>query len=332
MAHNHAAFLDGTGTTLRIGPSPMPKAGAGELVIRNHAIAINPIDGFQQATGAYLESFPVVLGHDIAGEIYEVGSGVTKFQKGDRVIAHCWGMITKQHEDAGFAEYSRVKAGVTALLPTNVSFTEGVAMPVAIGTAASALYDNLQLPLPSQNATSTGKVLLVYGGSSSVGLTTTQLASAAGIRAVAIASERNHGLCKEMGASQVLDQKDPDLVDKLVAAIGKKDDFVGIFDTISWDDTYANDYKILEKFGSSRLLITHPVPENVPAGVQAKMVFSLGGFAFPVWEQWVPKALQSGALKCRPKPLVVGRGLEKIQDGINRHAKGVSAQKVVVEL
>ncbi|EME84751.1 uncharacterized protein MYCFIDRAFT_42071 [Pseudocercospora fijiensis CIRAD86] len=332
MAQNHAAFLDGTGKPLRVGASPMPKAGAGELVIRNHAIAINPFDGFQQATGAFLESFPVVLGHDIAGEVYEVGSGVAKFQKGDRVIAHCWGTATKQHEDAGFAEYSRVKAGVTAVLPPSISFIEGVAMPVAIGTAASALYDHLRLPLPSDDAITTGKVLLVYGGSSSVGLTATQLASAAGIRIVAIASERNHSLCKEMGASQVLDQKDPDLVEKVVESIGKKDTFVGIFDTISWEDTYANDYKILEKLGSSNLLITHPLPENVPAHVQAKMVFALGEFAFPVWEEWVPKALQSGALKCRPKPLVVGKGLEKIQDGIDRHAKGVSAQKVVVEL
>ncbi|KXT16659.1 hypothetical protein AC579_8057 [Pseudocercospora musae] len=58
----------------------------------------------------------------------------------------------------------------------------------------------------------------------------------------------------------------------VLETIGTKDDFIGIFDAISWDDTYANDYKILEKLGSSTLLITHPLPENVPAGVQAKMV------------------------------------------------------------
>ncbi|KXT01344.1 hypothetical protein AC578_6655 [Pseudocercospora eumusae] len=51
----------------------------------------------------------------------------------------------------------------------------------------------------------------------------------------------------------------------------------------------AKDYKILEELGSSILLITYPLPENVPAGVQAKIVFSLGEFAFPRWEQWVAK-------------------------------------------
>lgn len=45
MASNEAAWLDGAGKPLRVGPAEMPKAAEGEIVIRNHAIAINPVSG-----------------------------------------------------------------------------------------------------------------------------------------------------------------------------------------------------------------------------------------------------------------------------------------------
>lgn len=51
-----------------------------------------------------------------------------------------------------------------------------------------------------------------------------------------------------------------------------------------------------------------------------------------VWADWLPKALANGTLKCKPDPLVVGKGLEKIQEACDRGMKGVSAAKLVVEL
>jgi len=91
MSHNNpgnqAAWLDGKGKQLRVAESEIPKAGADEVVIRNFAAAVNPVDWKIQDSGMFIKNWPTVLGCDVAGEIYEVGSNVKRFGKGDRVIA-----------------------------------------------------------------------------------------------------------------------------------------------------------------------------------------------------------------------------------------------------
>lgn len=85
MARNQAAWLDAKATRLRVGDAPMPTPGPGEVVIKNHAIAINPLDWHMQDAGIFVKQWPAILGCDVAGETYEVGEGVTDFKKGDRV-------------------------------------------------------------------------------------------------------------------------------------------------------------------------------------------------------------------------------------------------------
>ena len=66
----------------------MPTAGPGEIIVKNAAIAINPIDWHQQDAGIFVQQFPAIIGCDVAGEVHEVGSGVERFKKGDRVIGY----------------------------------------------------------------------------------------------------------------------------------------------------------------------------------------------------------------------------------------------------
>jgi len=66
----------------------MPIAGTGEIIVKNAAIAINPIDWHQQDVGIFVQRFPAIIGCDVAGEVYEVGSGVSRFKSGDRVIGY----------------------------------------------------------------------------------------------------------------------------------------------------------------------------------------------------------------------------------------------------
>lgn len=87
MASNQAAWLDGKDARpLVIRPADMPEPGPHEVVVKNHAVAINPLDWKMQA-GSYVDKFPMIIGTDIAGEIYEVGSKVKNFKIGDRVLA-----------------------------------------------------------------------------------------------------------------------------------------------------------------------------------------------------------------------------------------------------
>jgi NADPH:quinone reductase-like Zn-dependent oxidoreductase len=231
-------------------------------------------------------------------------------------------------------------------LPNDISFAHGVVVPFALEAAVCALSlkqpgiampgvatPALGLPYPSLEAVSSDKTLVVYGGSSSVGSMTTQLATAAGIEVISIVSERNVNLSKICGAVKTFDYNDPSFVDRVIeAVVTSKKEFVGIFDAVSTPETYSNSLAILAKFGGGHLACVHPPPEKVPENVKAGMIFAVDDVATPVWKDYVTPALQAGKLKCLPQPLVVGKGLEYIQEALTKLEVGVSATKLVVEL
>lgn len=88
MTLNQAAWIDGKDKLLVVRDADMPQPGADEIVVKNQAIAINPVD-WKMQDGFYLDqvNLPFIVGTDIAGEVHQVGSAVTKFKKGDRVLA-----------------------------------------------------------------------------------------------------------------------------------------------------------------------------------------------------------------------------------------------------
>ena len=237
-------------------------------------------------------------------------------------------------------------ADKAAILPDAISFTEGVVVPFALEAAVCTLSlkqtgvampgvdtPALSLPYPSMEPASANKALIVYGASSSVGSMTTQLATAAGIKVIAIASEKNFDLCKSCGAVEVFDYHDPSFVEKVIEAVIKtRQEFVGIFDAISLPETYENDAAILTKLGGGHLACVHPPSDKIPESVKAGMIFAVNEVATPVWKDYVTPALEAGKLKCLPPPTVVGKGLEKVQEALRMCEAGVSATKLVVEL
>lgn len=237
-------------------------------------------------------------------------------------------------------------ADKAAILPDAIPFTEGVVAAFAIEAAVCALSVKqpgtampgvstpaLGLPYPSLEPATSNKTLIVYGGSSSVGSMTTQLATAAGIKVISIASERNFDLCKSCGAAGVFDYHEPSFVEKVIAAASESGrEFVGIFDAISTPETYTNDLFILERLGGVHLACVHPPPGDVPDNIKAGMIFAVDDVATPVWRDYVTSALQAGKLKCLPPPTVVGKGLECIDEALKKCKTGVSATKLVVEL
>jgi NADPH:quinone reductase-like Zn-dependent oxidoreductase len=84
---NKAAWLHKAGAPLEVGDAPMPTAGPNEIVVRNFAVAMNPLDTHMQGLGVFVQQFPAIIGCDVAGEVHEVGSGAeNRFRVGDRVI------------------------------------------------------------------------------------------------------------------------------------------------------------------------------------------------------------------------------------------------------
>lgn len=84
--------------------------------------------------------------------------------------------------------------------------------------------------------------------------------------------------------------------------------------------------------GGGNLAVTLGGPENKPDNVKVGGVFGLNENTHILWKEFITPALESGVLKALPEPLVVGKGLESVQKGLDENKKGVSAKKVVIEL
>ena len=80
-----ALILDAKFGKFIVDSAQVPKPGSGEILIKVKATAINPVDWKIQKYGLLVEKFPAIIGADIAGDVEEIGEGVTEFQKGDRV-------------------------------------------------------------------------------------------------------------------------------------------------------------------------------------------------------------------------------------------------------
>lgn len=88
MPSNTAAWIESSKSNpLVVREAPYPTPSSDEVLIKNSAIAINPVDWKIQDYGMFLQNYPNILGTDVAGEVVEVGANVKDFKKGDRVMA-----------------------------------------------------------------------------------------------------------------------------------------------------------------------------------------------------------------------------------------------------
>lgn len=370
---NYAAWIPEEQARLEVGTAPFPsKLSADEIVIKNHAVAVNPVDWKIQSSGGFGLQYPYVLGEDVAGEIVEVGSGVKaagKLKPGDRVIAHALGLGARNPQYGGFQLYPRLKTVTVAKIPDDIPFWSAVVLPLSISTAAAGLYlkGNLGLKLPdfdskkneqhgglstnpnteSQNLSlerlqkDKPATLLLWGGSSSVGSSVVQLAVASGYRVVATASPSNYTYVKALGASLVLDYRNPDIETILINVLRSDTagELVGAYDAIGSEATVQASARVVHALGGGRVASVVSAPSDVPHDVTVTRIGSGnivtqddGLVARKIWGEFVPAALASGVLKPRPDELLVGRGLYFVQAGLDRQRGGVSARKVVVTL
>lgn len=104
-------------------------------------------------------------------------------------------------------QYVPCTANVVCKIPSVISFEADCVLPLAMNTAALALFGsgNLGLLMPSIQPRALEDWILIYGGSTSVGVTAIQLAKASGAEIVTIASRHNHDSCKTLGANLVFD-------------------------------------------------------------------------------------------------------------------------------
>lgn len=309
-----------------------------EVLVRNHAVAINPVDGALQSLAFFPLNYPTILGQDIAGEVVAVGPNVTRFKKGARVLGHGVGMATKQPQHNAFQAYTVVQTNMASELPDRISFESAAVIPLGLSTAASGLFQdgflNLQFPtVPPQKPT--GQTLLVWGGASSVGSNAIQLAVAAGYEVVTTASRKNFEYVKKLGASAAYDYGDS-AVDEDLRRFFHGKTIAGALDCIGGPAWGVCADVVNGSSGSKFVATTKRGFPEPPHGVTMKPVFGTtikdNTVGKAVYEDFLPKALEAGTFVPAPEPLVSGKGLESVQGAVDLQQKGVSARKVVVSL
>ena len=338
MPSNAAAWIiEEKSKPFQVKEAPYPTPGPTEILVKNGAVAVNPVDWKLQDRAMFPVKYPAIFGMDVSGEVVEVGADVKDFKKGDRVMGETHALLTGNWANAGFQQYSAILSVMAAKIPENIPYEEAVVLPLAISTAAAGFYEKqrLALPHPSLTPQPTGKTILIWGGSSSVGAVAIQLALASGLEVITTASSRNFDLVKKLGASQVFDHTSKTVVDEITDALKGKT-IVGAYDAISTTETIDTCAQIVTKSKGEKMVAITLEAEKPPAGVTLSHIFALSisknEVAPAVWGDYVPRALAQGALVPAPGPLVVGHGLENVQKGLDKNREGVSAAKVVITL
>ena len=194
-----AALIDryGSNDAVSVADIDIPTVGATDLLVRIHAASVNPVDiktreGKLKTLLKY--RFPLVLGNDLSGVVSDVGSGVTRFKKGDAIYAR-----VDKDRIGTFAEFAVVRDGAAALKPTNVTFEEAASLPLVALTAWQALVEIGRLGAKQR--------VLIHAGSGGVGSVAIQLARHLGATVFTTVGKRNVELVKRLGADVAIDYR-----------------------------------------------------------------------------------------------------------------------------
>lgn len=177
----------------------MPELADGQVMIEVYASALNGADLLQRA-GNYPQppGASEILGLEVAGVIHDVGTGVTKYKKGDKVMALLDG--------GGYAQYAAAPEGFVMPLPKNLSFAEAAGIPEVFLTA--------YLELVMLGGLSKGQSVLIHAGASGVGTAAIQVAKQIGTKIFTTAgSKEKLDFAKELGADVLINYREQDFAE-----------------------------------------------------------------------------------------------------------------------
>lgn len=185
---------------LKLKEVPKPIVKPTEVLIEIHAAGINQLD-----TKIKNEEFkmmlnykmPLILGHDVAGVVADVGINVKHFKVGDEVYCR-----PADYHIGGFAEYIAVDEADIAMKPKNISMSEAASLPLVALTVWQAFMEKGNLKKEQK--------VFIQAGSGGVGTIAIQLAKYLGATVATTTSKANFELVKNMGADLAIDYKTQD--------------------------------------------------------------------------------------------------------------------------
>jgi NADPH:quinone reductase-like Zn-dependent oxidoreductase len=231
--------------------APAPEPAEGEVRVRVHAAAVNPVDGKIRTGKFHLfrPDLPAILGRDLSGVIERVAPGVKNLKIGDEVF----GMIG--YERGAYADLAVALPIELAHKPAVLDHLHAAGIGVAGLTAWQSLFDHGELRA--------GQRVLIHGGGGGVGHFAVQLAVLHGAQVIATAGPQNIDFVRALGAARVINYKtqrfeeiarDIDLVLDLIAG-----------------ETRERSWQVLKPRGLMVSTLGEPQPpENAPVGVRGR--------------------------------------------------------------
>lgn len=196
----------GDPSVLQLETLPDPAASGDQVLVRIRAVGVNPVDTYIRSGIYGLQQFPFTPGYDASGTIEQVGSGISGFKPGDRVMLY---------RPPGGTYRELIACDVKHLfpLPVSLSFEQGAGLGVPYFTAQIALFD--------RGRAKPGETVLVHGATGGVGTACVQLAHAAGLTVLGTgSSEKGRSLATSLGAKRVFDHSMPGYLDEILKATG----------------------------------------------------------------------------------------------------------------
>lgn len=336
---NLAAIIPAAKAPLEVHEVDIYTPGPHELLIKNEVIAFNPVEFKIAKLGIMPVQYPAILGSTFGGRLEAVGSQVTDFQVGERVVASKkFGVEGNQY--GAYQRYVIVGDGMVSKLPADIDAAIPASLMMNLTCVVGLFTGRLGLDKPNLDgpAPAKGMKVLIYGGSSSFGSLSVQYLSQARYTVSTTSSPKNRDFVSKLGAVAVIDHtlESDALVNELVAG-GPYDVVV---DMISLPNTIAVTARVLAAQGGGKLYTMQPAfgPETLPDGVTR--VFE--PWSDPLYEEknsgllewliqtYLPQGISQGAIIPLPIEKVSG-GLKGVNGALDRLQKGVSGVRLVAD-
>ncbi|ETI19479.1 hypothetical protein G647_09313 [Cladophialophora carrionii CBS 160.54] len=354
MSSTHqAAVLPGKGEHLIVQDVETPKPGPRELLISVHAIALNPVDFFMRDLGFMVTAYPAILGSDIAGTVEALGSDIpasSPFKPGAHVLGFAPAFVQGgKPKYGGFQKKVVLPIEWACPIPPTLPFTSAATLPMAVLTAWTG-FTTIGIPMTTTSLYSTPHEgdsgsegakpgLLVWGASSSVGMSAIQVATHLGFPAIyATSRPQHHAQLLALGAARAFDYTSADVVEEIIAAANS--------DTVALTTAYRaiGDLQpvvdVVATFGGGKVASAPQVNENTSQHETVKVKFVMGPqeptavarhLEF-VLHEWLAPRLQAGTFVPAPKARVVDGGLGAVDAALDILKGGVSGEKLVLEV
>jgi NADPH:quinone reductase-like Zn-dependent oxidoreductase len=180
----------------------------------------------------------------------------------------------RSHEALPEAQRLSISSRVFDQIPSSLSFEDAATIPTGVITAGVALFHDLKLPLPDPSTSNSHPdPVLVWGGASSVGQFAIQLLKLAGYAKIfTTASSHNHDLVRSLGATEVLDYKNAEVVSEIIKANGGRK-FKTVFDPVATEGSQVAVAGLVDE-NEGKVAVTLPKTAKFPSGAEVVSTFA----------------------------------------------------------